>query len=64
MNGKLAGARVVDLRADQIGGQQVRRELDAGKAGLNGLSHRLDQQRFSQTGHPFQQDMAIGQQRD
>ena len=51
-------------RTDDVGGQQVGRELDAAKLGINQLSQRLDGHRLGQTGHAFQQDMTVAEQSD
>ncbi|MEZ4768853.1 MAG: hypothetical protein R2844_10570 [Caldilineales bacterium] len=64
VHAELGGARVVDLRAYQVGRQQVGRELDAGEMGVDGLSRGLDQQRLGQTRNAFQQHVAVGQQGD
>ncbi len=64
VHGELTGLDVVHLGAHQVRRQQVGRELDARKAGLDGLGHGLDQQGLGQAGHAFQQDVAVGQQRD
>ena len=37
VDAKLGGARVVYLGADQVRGQQVRSELEAGETGVDGL---------------------------
>lgn len=63
VGGEAVAVRVVDLGADEVGGQQVWRELDAGKLGADGLGHRFDEQRLGQPGHAFQQHVPICQQR-
>ena len=59
---EFAAARIVNQRADQIGGQQVRRELQPLKTGLDGGRQRFDGQRFGQAGNAFEQDVAVGEQ--
>ena len=61
---ELAGLHVVHLGSDEVGGQEVGRELDPGKVCLDGLSHGLDQQRLGQTRDTLEQDVTIGQERD
>ena len=63
MNGEYTHLRVVHLRADQIGGQQIGCELDAGKIGMNSLGGRFNQKRLCQTRHTFQQNVSISEQR-
>ena len=48
------------LGAQQVGGQQVRRELHAREPGVDALGDRLDQQRLGQPGHALQQDVPVG----
>ena len=52
----------VDQRADQVGRQEVGRELDPAEIHVDGLCQGLDRERLGQTGYAFQQDMPIGQQ--
>ena len=59
---ELAGARIVDQRADQIGRQQIGRELQALEAGLNAGRQRFHGQRLGQPGHAFEQDVAVREQ--
>ena len=56
------GGRPVDARADDVGGQQVGRELDAGERAADGLGQRLDGERLGQTGHAFEEAVAVGEQ--
>ena len=58
---KLLFLLTIDQRTDEVGRQQVRSELDAGKVGVNSASHRLDGQCLGQSRHTFKQDVAIGQ---
>ena len=53
-----------DLRADDVGRHQVRRELDAVELEMHRLRERLDQQRLRQPGHAAQQAVAAGEERD
>ena len=48
--------------ADQVGGHQVGRELDALKLELEGVGQRADQQRLAQAGHALEQHVAAGDQ--
>ena len=59
---EFAGARIVNERADQIRRQQIGRELQTLKTGLDAGGQRFDGERFGQAGNAFEQDMAIGQQ--
>ena len=45
-------------------GQQVGRELDAVKGGMDGGGQGADAHGLGQTGHAFEQDVAVGQQPD
>ena len=56
--------RTVDQRADDVGGQQVGRELDAMEGGLDRGRQGADGQGLGQAGHAFEQDVAVGQQPD
>ena len=44
--------RTIDQRADQVGRQQIGRELQALKAGAESLGETSDRGRFRQTGTP------------
>ena len=55
---------VIDQRADQVGRQQVGRELDTLKAQGDGLGQALDGERFGQARHAFEQHMAAREQAD
>ena len=60
-----AGPAVLQhLRADDVGGHQVGRELDALGVEAQYLAQRLHQQRLGEAGDADQQGMAAGQQRD
>ena len=56
----LAGA--VDARADEIGRDEVGRELNAGERSSEHPGSRLDRQRLRQAGHALDQEMALGEQ--
>ena len=56
--------RVVDHGADQVGGQQVGGELEAGEAGVERAGEGLDREGLGQSGHAFEQDVAVAEQAD
>ena len=58
---EIAGLLVIDACAHQIGRNEVRRELDALELALHRACQGLDRQRLRQSGHPFDQQMALGQ---
>ena len=62
--GEVAATGVVDPRADQVGGHQVRSELDPAGGAADDLGEGFDGDGFRQAGHAFEQDMALSQQRD
>ena len=59
-----AGLRIVNLRADDVGGQHVRRELQAREFDVHAVGQRFDGERLGQAGHAFEQHVAVGQQAD
>ena len=59
-----AGAVLQHLRADDVGGHEVGRELDALGVEPQHLAQRLDQQRLGEAGHADQQRVAAGQDGD
>ena len=61
---ELAGLLAVDRDADQVAGQQVGRELDAGELARQAAGERLGQQRLADAGHVFEQQVPVGQERD
>ena len=63
-DGELAGLLVVDHGADEVGGQQVGRELDALEAGADRVGERPDGERLGQAGHALEQDVAAAEQAD
>ena len=56
--------RIVNLCADDVGGQEIGRELDAMERGLDCRRQRADTEGFREAGHAFEQDMPIGEQAD
>ena len=62
----LAGALVLleDLRAGDVGGHQVGRELDAVEAEVQDPGQAADQQGLGQAGHAHQQHVAAGEEGD
>ena len=60
---ELAGLLVVDARADQVGGHQVGRELDALERAAHRARQRLDRQRLGEAGHAFDQQVSLRQDR-
>ena len=61
---ELAELLVVDPRPDDIGRHQVRRELDAPELDAERLGQGVDRQGLGQAGHPFDQEVAAGQEDD
>ena len=59
---EVAGLGVVDQRPEQIGGQQIGRELDALESDLDGLRERRDGQSLGESGDAFDQDVIVRQQ--
>jgi hypothetical protein len=51
------------VRADDVGGHEVGRELDAREGEVERLGQRLHEQRLAEAGHALEQDVAAGQQR-
>ena len=54
--------RVIDFRAGQIAGQQVRRKLYAPKTAVHGRGQRLHRGSLGQTRQTLDQDMSARQQ--
>ncbi len=52
----------IDLRARDVAGQQVGRELDAAEFALQVFGQRLDRPRLGEAGKPLKKDVPIGQQ--
>ena len=53
-----------DIRARDVRGHQVRGELDAVEAEVQGLGHGTDQQGLGQSGHAHEERVAPGKQGD
>ena len=62
--GEAAGLRIVNLRADDVGGQHVRRELQAREFDVHAVRQRFHGECLGQAGHAFEEDVAVGQQAD
>ena len=52
------------IRADDIAGEQVGRELDALELDADGGAEGADEERLGEAGHALEQHMAVGQQGD
>jgi hypothetical protein len=61
---EIAGLGPIDLGADQIGGQQIRGELNALEIGPDRVGQSLHRAGLGQSGHAFDQDVALGEQAD
>ena len=61
---EVAGLLVVDPGADEVGGDQVGRELDALEVHPDRLGERLDRHRLGQTGDALDEQVPTGQERD
>ena len=61
---ELLPALAVDAGAEDVGGHQVRGELDAGEGAADHAGERLDRQRLGHAGHTLEQQVALGQQAD
>jgi hypothetical protein len=64
VGGELAGLGREDHGADHVGGEQIGRELDAAAFDAEGLAHRADQKGLGQSGHAFNEHVAIREQGD
>ncbi len=53
-----------DVRAEDVGGHQVGRELDAVEGEIEHFAERADEQGFAQAGDAFEQDVAAGEHGD
>ena len=51
----------VDEGTHDVGGEEVRGELDAAEFGVYGLRQRIDSQGLSKAGHTFQEDVAAAE---
>lgn len=56
--------RIVNLRADQVGREQVRGELETGEFNVDGGGQGLDREGLGQTRHTFQQNVPIAEKAD
>ncbi len=56
--------RTIDFGAGQIGRQQIRRELDAMEIAFDARGEFLDRRRLGEAGRTFDEQMAVGEQRD
>ena len=54
----------VDIGTDQVGGEQVRGELDTMEVALDGLRQGLDGGGLGQSGQAFDEEMAVAQEAD
>src|SRR6202011_1167825 len=61
---EVAAAGVVNARADEVGRNEVGGELDSAGCAADHLGKGLDRDGLGETGYPFEQDVASGQQRD
>ena len=59
---ELLGLLIEDHGADDVGRQQVRRELDARERRVNDFGERLHRQRLRQSGHALEQDVPPGKE--
>jgi hypothetical protein len=64
LHAELARFLVQNLRTDDVGRQQIDRELDPRELQIHGLGHGVDQQRLGQARHALQHQVAAGEQRD
>ncbi len=53
-----------DVRAENVGRHEVRRELNAAERQIEHFAQRADQKRLAQAGHAFEQHMAAREQRN
>ena len=53
---------VIDADAGDVGGQQVRSELDAVHGAVNGAAERTGKHRLADAGYVLHQEMALGEQ--
>ena len=60
----MPGRLIVDLRAEHVGGQQIRRELDALEGRVDRLGERAHRERLRQSGHALEQHVAAGEKAD
>ncbi len=64
LGAEAAVLRVVNHRAHDVGGQHVRRELKTLEVEVDGAGQRFERERLGQAGHAFEQDVAVGDERN
>ena len=64
LGGELAVAGIVDQRADEVGGEEVRSELKALEAGADRVGECADGERLGQAGNAFEEHMAVAKEAD
>jgi hypothetical protein len=64
LDAEFAAARTINLRTDDVGGQQVGGELDAAKAQAQASRQRAVGLRLGQAGLTFEEEMAAGEETD
>src|SRR5207247_457264 len=64
LKNKFPCSLVENIRADQVAGQQVRRELNAAKRAIQTLGQRLGQQRFADAGNILNEKVSFRQESD
>jgi hypothetical protein len=62
--GKIAAFLVVDARADEVGGDEVRGELDAAERAAHRARERFHRKRLGEARHAFDQKVALREHRD
>ncbi len=63
-NSNVACLRTIDFGAGEVGGQQIGRELDAVEVAFDARGEFLDRRGLGQSRRAFDQQMAVGEQRD
>ena len=61
---ELRDLRVIDHRADEVGGEEVGRELEAREGGRERTGECFHCEGFGQTGNTFEQDVAVAKEAD
>ena len=59
---EVLGGALVDAHADEVGGQQVGRELDALPRAVDRRGHRLGEAGLADPGHVLDDEVALGEQ--
>ena len=62
LHGEVAGALVEDLGADEVGGEQVGRELHPPERARHRRGEGADGEGLGKSGHAFEQHVAVGQE--